>query len=170
MPNKGRFLTSGSRRTLAATPHKLRKLMTGEVLVAEGDPAGVMYVVCTGSLRVFRRDPTAIDRMLEIASVGTGDVIGELGAILGQARTATVQALEPTQVLEISADQLPNLARQYQPLLRVIAAALRERTELPYMEIAEVRSGVAAPRLEGPCNLGTDAPRAAGCGPRDNGR
>jgi uncharacterized protein (DUF2225 family) len=142
MLNEGRSPTSGSREKLVAAPFQLRKLITGEVLMSEGEPATAMYVVCTGSLRVYRGDPSAIDRVVEIAAVGAGDVIGEVGAILGQLRSATVQALEPTQVLEISADQLPNLAQQHQPLLQVIALALRERTERPYAEIAEMAATI----------------------------
>ncbi len=83
MLNEGRSPRSGSREKLVAAPFQLRKLITGEVLMSEGEPATAMYVVCTGSLRVYRGDPSAIDSMVEIAAVGAGDVIGEVGAILG---------------------------------------------------------------------------------------
>jgi uncharacterized protein (DUF2225 family) len=79
--------------------------------------------------------------------LGAGDVIGELAPILGQFRSASVQAIEPTQVLEIPADQLSNVMQQYQPLLRVVALALRERSDKPDDQIGELVStlGLAPP-------------------------
>src|SRR6266851_8466738 len=103
---------------------KLRKLVTGQVLMREGDPPGAIYVICHGRLRVYRRDETAVDAVVDLATLGSGEVIGELGPILGKLRSATVQALEPTQVLEIPPDHLATLVKQHQPLVRVIFAAL----------------------------------------------
>src|SRR5256885_13982671 len=34
----------------------LRKLVTGQVLMREGDPPGAIYVICAGRLRVYRRE------------------------------------------------------------------------------------------------------------------
>ncbi len=113
----------------------------------EGDPSGPVYVVRTGRLRVFRRDLTVVDGVIDLATLGAGDVIGELGPILGQPRSASVQALEPTEVLEIPADQLPSMVLQHQPLQRVIVTALRERAGLPDGEIAALtaRLGLSLP-------------------------
>jgi uncharacterized protein len=126
----------------APASFKLLRLVTGQVLVREGDPPGAVYVVVAGRLRVYRRDLTAIDRVIDITSVGAGGVIGELAPILGQPRSATVQASETSQVLEIPAEQLPSLVQQHQPLLRVIALALRERTSLTETELAEMAARV----------------------------
>jgi uncharacterized protein (DUF2225 family) len=144
--------------TIGAASLTLRKLAKGQILIHEGDPADAIYVICSGSLRVSRRDLTAIDSVVELATVGTGDVIGELGPILGQVRSASVEALEPTQVLHIPADQLSDLAQQHQPLLRVMAIALRERAGLPDAAIAQtmaklgliVPSGSATDTQTGP--------------------
>jgi len=128
-------------------PFKLRKLVTGQVLVREGDPPGSIFVVCAGRLRVYRRDLTAIDRFIEVSLVGVGGVIGELSSILDQPRSATVQAVESTQVLEIPPEALPNLVEHHPSLMRVIAEALRERSSLPDAEIAEMaaRAGLVLP-------------------------
>jgi CRP-like cAMP-binding protein/uncharacterized protein (DUF2225 family) len=124
-----------------------RSLVTGEVLLLEGDPPGAMYVLYSGSVRVYRRDPTAVNGVVDVAILRVGDVIGELAPILGQLRSASVQALEPTQVLEIPADQLLNVIQQYQPLLRVVALALRERSDTADDQIGELASrlGLAVP-------------------------
>src|SRR5437879_1987222 len=95
---------------------KLRQLVAGQVLMREGDPPGAIYVICAGRLRVYRRDLTAVDAVIDLATLGSGEVIGELGPILGKLRSATVEALEPSQVLEIPPDQLAGLVQQNQPL------------------------------------------------------
>jgi uncharacterized protein len=120
---------------------KLRDLIVGQVLLREGDPPGAIYVVCAGKLRVFRKDyATDVEGYVDVAWLKTGDVIGELGSLLARPRSATVQALEPSRVLEIMPEELPRLARQHQPLVRVITAALRERAGVPASQLAKLAS------------------------------
>ncbi|HEV7662465.1 MAG TPA: DUF2225 domain-containing protein, partial [Chloroflexota bacterium] len=125
-----------------AKPLKVRKLITGEVLMREGDDADAIYVILTGSLRVYRRDLTTLRKDVELATVAVGGVIGELGPILRRRRSATVQAIESSQVLEIPASELPKLAQQHQPILRIITSALRDRTDLSDETIEQMVSRV----------------------------
>jgi len=122
-----------------------QSLEAGQLLVREGDPPGPMYVICSGRVRVYRHDVTSVDSTIDLATLGVGDVIGELAPILGQLRSATVQALELTHVLEIPADHVPNVMQHYQPLLRVVALALRERSELSEEQIAAVAERLGVP-------------------------
>src|SRR5258707_4121592 len=85
---------------------KLRKLVTGQTLMREGDPPGPIYVICAGRLRVYRRDLTAVNAVVDLATLVTGAVIGALGPILGKLRYATFQAVERTQGLESPAEQM----------------------------------------------------------------
>jgi len=130
-----------------ARPVKLRKLVAGQTLMREGDPPGPIYVICSGRLRVYRRDLTVVNAVVDLATLGSGEVIGELGPILGKLRSATVQAVEPTQVLEIPAEQLASLVEQHQPLVRVILTALRERSDLSQADLAKLtaRLGLSTP-------------------------
>lgn len=70
---------------------KCRQLLEGEVLVRSGSRAERFFVVMTGSLEVERRGET-------IGRLGPGDFCGETGLLLGIPRTATIRAVEPTQV------------------------------------------------------------------------
>src|SRR5206468_3593239 len=126
---------------------KLRSLVTGQVLLREGDPAGPMYIVCSGSLRVYRRDYTAIDNYVDLAMVGTGAVIGEMATVLARPRSATVQAVESSRVLEIQPEELPRLSERHLPLVRVITSAVSDRAGLPFDEVADLvgNLGVAVP-------------------------
>lgn len=105
----------------------LRALAEGQVLFHEGDPPGPLYVICSGSLRAYRGAVKAVE---ELAHLGPGEIVGEMGAILKQARSATVQALEPTEVLEVPGTHVQGLLKQHQALVRVLTVALKERAGL----------------------------------------
>ena len=114
---------------------KIRKLVAGQVLMREGDPADAVYIIYAGQLRVYRRDLTTSGSMVDLALLGAGEIIGELGPILGRPRSASVQAIEPSEVLEIPASELLDVVQQHSGLLRVIDTALRDRSDLAATEI-----------------------------------
>jgi hypothetical protein len=109
----------------------------GHFVCHEGDPPGSAYVICSGRVRVFRRDLTNIGESVELAQLGTGAVTGELAPLLDQPRNASVQAIEPTQILEITPSQLSVVLRTQIGLQRVIAHALTERSGLTAGAIRE---------------------------------
>ena len=125
----------------------MKTLVEGQVLCREGDPPGPLYVILSGSVRAYRRSMTTPDAIQELAQLGSGDIVGEMAPLLRQARSATLQAIEPTQVLEIPVDQLGPLAIRHEALLRVITLALRERSGLSDGQIAEnaIEAGVPLP-------------------------
>jgi CRP-like cAMP-binding protein/uncharacterized protein (DUF2225 family) len=120
-----------SRPELAARPTslklELRWLPVGDVVCREGDAPGPMFVVTSGLVRVYR---DTADGVVELARLGPGSVIGELAPILNQPRSATVEAVEPTQILEVPLHELGMLARRQTALSRVLAHALHERAGL----------------------------------------
>jgi uncharacterized protein len=126
----------------------VRTFVEGQVLCREGDPAGPVYVICSGSVRAYRRSMTMPGSIQELAQLGPGDVVGEMAHILGQSRSATVQALEVTQVLEVPPALLGTLLRRHDPLLRVLTLALKDRTGLAESEIEDMamRVGIQLPR------------------------
>jgi len=75
----------------------------GEFLFRKGEQANALYFVISGALK-----------LPEIGlAVGPGDVVGELGLLSpDQIRTQTVQAVEPTDLLKITYDQIMQLYYQ----------------------------------------------------------
>lgn len=69
----------------------------GSPVVREGEVSDRFYVIVSGSVEV-----TAAGRMLRTES--TGDFFGEIGLIEDVPRTATVTALEPTELLALDRD------------------------------------------------------------------
>jgi len=77
--------------------HAVRALAAGEALVVEGEIGTEVYEVLAGSLSVIRGGQ-------RIDTIGPGDTVGEVAALSGTARTATVTALEPTVVRRVQLD------------------------------------------------------------------
>jgi uncharacterized protein (DUF2225 family) len=116
----------------------LKSLAEGEVLCREGDPPGPLYVILSGSVRAYRRSLSAPDAVDELATLGPGEVVGELGAMLQHVRNATVRATEATNLLEVPASQVCTLLRQNTSLARVLGEALKERAGLSLAEVQAI--------------------------------
>ncbi len=68
---------------------------TGEVIIAEGDPGDLFYVIAEGQVAVSRGGHP-------LGTLGPGDQFGEIALIRDTSRTATVVATSPTRLLTIN--------------------------------------------------------------------
>ena len=84
-----------------------RTLAPGEVIVRQGDPAGPMFLIEEGSVRVVREDN---GKRAYLASLGAGDYFGEVAALSGVARGATVEAVTATRLLTLEPETIKRLA------------------------------------------------------------
>jgi CRP/FNR family cyclic AMP-dependent transcriptional regulator len=73
-----------------------RRAAPGEVIVREGEPGDALYVILEGAV-VVRRNRRRLARL------GPGDYFGELALLDGGARSATVEATDPTRLLVLDA-------------------------------------------------------------------
>ncbi len=74
-----------------------RKVTPGELVVREGEPAFELHVVRQGQLEVSKRDPSS-SREHGIATLGPGDLIGEVGVVGELPRTASVRAVSACEL------------------------------------------------------------------------
>ncbi len=102
-----------------------RLVKRGETVVRQGEDGDAAYVVVHGRLKAT---VATSGKEAVLSVMGPGDVFGELAMLAGGVRTATVVALEPTQVLAIDAARFhpllqtaPELAYK---LLRHVAKSL----------------------------------------------
>ncbi len=86
---------------LRSLEHELERvrLMAGQTLFRRGDPGDALYVVLSGSLQVLLDRPDGEEQVL--ALLVTGDCLGEMAIMTGQPRSATVRALEPSELLKM---------------------------------------------------------------------
>ncbi len=96
------------------------QLPAGAVLTRQGQKGGLAYVIADGRAEVVRGNR-------RLATLGRGDVVGELSLIDGEPRSATVKAITPLEVLEISAGDLNRLLRKAPGVRRKFLEALSER-------------------------------------------
>jgi signal transduction histidine kinase len=90
-------LSDADLQRLAATVER-QSLAEGELLIREGDPGDAMYVIVSGELEVTKR-AGATEQPL--ARVGPGAIQGEIAALQGTERAASVRALTDVEVLRI---------------------------------------------------------------------
>jgi NTE family protein len=102
-----------------------REFAAGEVLCRAGDPSDSVWLITAGLVHWLA--PTT-ERAGEIAlRLRKGDVIGAQDALTGEGRSATVVASLPTQTLELSAEDLADVAQRHPQVLFNVIRTLRER-------------------------------------------
>lgn len=104
-----------------------KNFQPGQVIFQEGSTGNELYLVVEGLVEVIKG--YGADEML-LARRGLGDFFGEMSLIEASPRFATIRALEPTRLLELSEQNLRSVLLQ-QPLIlygmvREISARLRE--------------------------------------------
>jgi CRP-like cAMP-binding protein len=124
-----------------------RQFAAGEVVFREGDESDTCYVVRSGHARAIREHQDG--RSITLARFGPGDIFGELAMFDDEKRSATVEALEPTEAIAILGGDMRRLLREHPDiavkLIAAIARRLRETNErLARQSFQTVQSRVAA--------------------------
>lgn len=107
-----------------------RRLAPGEVLVREGEPSADVFIVLAGRLRVVLGTART-----EIARLGVGEIVGEMSFVDARPPSATVEAVEPSQVFAVPRSRLAArleaepafAARFYRALAIYLSTTVRER-------------------------------------------
>jgi signal transduction histidine kinase len=89
-------------RRLGATVETMR-IPAGEFLIREGEPGDSMFIVISGELEVTKRSGTS---EMPLARVGPGAIQGEMAALEGRPRAASVRALTDAEVVRIPREGL----------------------------------------------------------------
>ena len=101
------------------------------VVVEQGDASGDLYAVVDGLLRVSVR--TQDDRAIGLNLLHKGDVCGELSLLDGRARSATITAIQPSDLLVVRRAEFLDAMRRVPALglklLPSMAGHVRRLTE-----------------------------------------
>lgn len=108
-----------------------RTFKRGEVIMHRGDPAGALHVIRSGRVKITL--PSEEGEETVLALLGEGQCFGEIAALDGGPRSATVTAVEPTETLALLREDLLALARESPDfalsLITMLAARLRRADE-----------------------------------------
>lgn len=109
----------------------LNTFSAGSVLFREGDPGDCVFFIMSGQVRVSKTLNDGSEK--ELALLGDGDIVGEMGVLDERPRTATVTAVENTEVMQVDKDnflasmeQQPKLAIDF---LKLLAGRIHQMNE-----------------------------------------
>ncbi len=119
-----------------------RRWPTGATLFLEGDRSEAVLIVVSGRVKVFSLTEQGEEVVLAVR--GPGALLGELSALDGGVRSASVAALEPVTSLVVPSPAFIEFLRTHGPaatvLLRLITSRLRDadrkRVEFGAFDIA----------------------------------
>ena len=90
----------------------------------EGDHSDACYIVRSGSFRVTREHSDG--RAITLANLGPGDIFGELAMLDGEVRSASVEAIDDSELLALPANDVRSLlARNPEITVKLVAALVR---------------------------------------------
>ena len=92
-------------------------LAPGEVLFSEGDAGDRAYVVRSGRVEISRRFGSA---EVVIAIDGPGVIVGEMALIDDSPRSATVRALDPTELTVVPKEAFQFHLARTDPVIRLL--------------------------------------------------
>jgi CRP-like cAMP-binding protein len=146
------FLHGTDPMALAAAAPRARWLAVGpgELVLDFGDATDDVFLVAEGAVRVVVRTPLGQEVIL--GDLGPGEVFGEMAAVDGEPRSASVTALHPTRLCRLPAAAFLEVALRSPEVglrvMRVLVARLRLQDERLFEQVAlPVRHRLAAELL-----------------------
>jgi CRP-like cAMP-binding protein len=123
-------LGPGDREALEATAHR-RRLPKGAVAFWEGDASDDVMILVSGRMKASAASSDGREVILSI--LDEGDILGELSALDGVPRSATVTTLEPVEALVLPRSRFETLLRDRPgiaiEMLRIVTEKLREASQ-----------------------------------------
>jgi CRP/FNR family transcriptional regulator, cyclic AMP receptor protein len=127
VPEFGAELSEHEWSDLTRHGHR-RRLPTGTLLFLEGTRSDTVVLLISGQVKVFSSSAEGTEVILAVR--GPGALLGEMAAIDDQPRSASVQAMEPVEVLTVGSREftafLHTHPRMMWLLLRVLTDRLRD--------------------------------------------
>lgn len=105
-----------------------------DLIIREGDHSDAFYAIKSGVVQVY----TGLDKApIKLAQLGQGEIFGEIAAIEGSRRTASVRAAEDCELLRLEAAELNAMLAQNIELRRQIEQKIEDRSEAKLRKIID---------------------------------
>jgi CRP/FNR family transcriptional regulator len=102
-----------------------RSFGPGQVVFREGDASDTCYIVSKGRARAIRTHRDG--RTITLARFGPGDIFGELALFEDERRSATVEAIEATNVVAVLGPDMRRLLGEHAEMSSRLVIALGRR-------------------------------------------
>ena len=93
------------------------------IILRQGDPGDCLYIIRSGSVRIFRKNAEGMH--LDISIKGPGETFGEMALLTGEPRSADVETLAETHLMVLSKDQLDRIMKDFPEISKVFAREMR---------------------------------------------
>jgi len=101
-------------------------LPSGRAVIKEGEAGSSVFVVTRGAVKVYT---TVEGKKVELAMLQPSDFFGEIAFLTGKPRTATVEAAEETDLLEVPEEELLDLIAKRPRIKEVLQNYYEERVK-----------------------------------------
>ena len=91
---------------LVLTKLQPQSVGAGAIIMQQGEPGDRFYIIHKGSIEITQNGQM-------VATRGAGEAIGEIALLYNIPRTATARALEPTELLTLTANDFLDLLVRY---------------------------------------------------------
>ncbi len=100
--------------------HGLRLLSfePGDIVITEGEPGDSLFVLTTGVVKAFVRNPAG--RHVQVREMTEGSFFGEISVLTRKPRTATVTAAARCELLELDRATLDDVAARHPHVMQVL--------------------------------------------------
>jgi CRP-like cAMP-binding protein len=93
----------------------------GDDVVREGEAGGKLFIVAAGELEVLARGGSSV------AELRAGDYFGEMALLSGQARSATVRAIDRCELYALDPEDFVALLRDNPAIAEAVEAVVAQR-------------------------------------------
>ncbi len=124
-----------------------RSFPAGTRVFHEGDHSDACYIVRSGSFRVTREHSDG--RAITLATLGPGDIFGELAMLDGEVRSASVETLEEGELLALPATEVRALLARHPDITVKLVAALVRRLRVANERISRQSFQTVPSRVAG---------------------
>lgn len=106
----------------------------GQIVVSEGEPGHSLFVVASGTLRVYVRDLESHNTQVRLLE--SGEFFGEISLLTGQRRSATITCATTCELLELDISRLNAMAQFHPGIPNTIRHFARKRRNSPEERMA----------------------------------
>ena len=122
---------------------QLIRLRCGEQLIKQGEAGNDAYILLDGRLRAIQENKVIL------GEISKGEIVGEMAALLGNKRNATIFALRNSLLLQLSKEEFGTLLQQQNDSLTELIKTIIARTTKTYVPRYALSSVAIVPITQG---------------------
>jgi CRP-like cAMP-binding protein len=130
--------STGAAPAVGPQPLKLKK---GNILFSEGDSSRAMYFLKAGMIRIFKKKG---ESAIEIDTIHSGQVVGELAFLDGNPRSASGEALTDCELVEISGPTFQAVLAKMPDWLKILLKTIVGRLRTSSTRIRQLETASSA--------------------------